>query len=380
MKQIQYPDSDQALTTAIEHGKAELNTVIKVDRPWQSNPSELQVRYAMDFSVPGRAVAELNGLQVPLDSPLELIPAQVAKPWGEEIWFSGIEARGESRVRVAGGSLPLLDYLSLAPARLCGAQPVILLKMLDSRAEPITGELYFEIHEQKTEVYVVADVNRSLYPDGIGSVRFGMNQDKRGQFSDDEAFREAFLDAVRRFESNSQATPPTDNNFRQDMLSFVATEALRPGDSLIVPPGVPHSLQPGLQVIEFQTPVFERRIIYASQPVVTQSGWDSASAIADMSLDTPQGPRAGDDPDPLLAGLAEFSVSRLQLSDSQPQPLTRHGAYALCIALYGPVQIDCASSSLILQPGSAAFIPGSVGHTRCCADQAAQLLIATPRR
>ena len=37
-------------------------------------------------------------------------------------------------------------------------------------------------------------------------------------------------------------------------------------------------------MIEFQTPAFERRILAASQPVVTQNGWDSAAAIAAMDI------------------------------------------------------------------------------------------------
>ena len=303
---------------------------------------------------------------------------RIAKPWGEEIWYSGIEARGESHVSVEGGSLPLLDYLSLAPARLCGRTPVILLKHLSSKPEPVVGELYFEIHRRKSEVYVVTDVDAGLYPDGAGTVNFGVNQEKRRQFPDDAAFRRAFLAAVQVCESQ-QECPSGDDNSRRHMLSFVASVALRPGDSLMVPPGVPHSLQPGLQVIEFQTPEFERRIIYASQPGVTQSGWDSASAIADMCLDAAPGPRPADHPDQLIAAFPEFSVSRIHLECSQPEPLPAYTAYALSICLAGAVRIDCAQGSLTLQPGSAAFIPGSAKDVSCLAiDSSAQLLVAAP--
>ena len=64
---------------------------------------------------------------------------------------------------------------------------------------------------------------------------------------------------------------------------------LRPGDVVPIPPRIPHSLLQGVHVIEFQTPAFERKILAASQPVVTQHGWDSADAAAliDLSM-TPE--------------------------------------------------------------------------------------------
>lgn len=67
------------------------------------------------------------------------------KPWGREIWFSGIEARGESGVDCAGEHQPL----SLVLEKLGRDEPVTLLK----RLVPSTGNLYVEVHRTKHEVY-----------------------------------------------------------------------------------------------------------------------------------------------------------------------------------------------------------------------------------
>jgi hypothetical protein len=64
---------------------------------------------------------------VALDEPVRLCPAYIAKPWGQEIWFTGIEARGESGIATNAGELPLSQYLALAPRRLTRRAPLVLL-------------------------------------------------------------------------------------------------------------------------------------------------------------------------------------------------------------------------------------------------------------
>ena len=71
-----------------------------------------------------------------------------------------MEERGESRVLAAGGELRLSAYLEAAGI----AAPVILLKVLDPHPEPVRGDLYFEVHEHKREVYVVTAVDRNAWP------------------------------------------------------------------------------------------------------------------------------------------------------------------------------------------------------------------------
>ena len=87
------------------------------------------------------------------DSPCALRPVTVPKPWGREVWYSGVEARGESGVCTTAGVEPLSQYLGERGR----TEPVILLKALQAT----TGDLYLEVHETKSEVYVVDRIDGS---------------------------------------------------------------------------------------------------------------------------------------------------------------------------------------------------------------------------
>lgn len=196
-----------------------------------------------------------------------LEPALVPKPWGREDWFSGVEARGESRVRVAEGSVPLSEYLA-AHGR--GA-PIVLLKLL----RPSLGDLYMEVHQTKHEVYVVDAVDPARWS-ADGAMLLGVDQTARGALGD-----EAFRDVLRRRAEAAEAGHVGVG----EVAALLAAVPLRPGDVVAIPPGAPHSLLQGVTVVEFQTPVFERRILAATGPVVTQAGWDVQAAVAAVDLD-----------------------------------------------------------------------------------------------
>ena len=86
-----------------------------------------------------------------LSAPLLLQTVSISKPWGREIWYTGIEERGVSRVTDGLFSAPLSWVLSVAPEHLvanCERQ-INLLKILDPLAEEVYGDLYFELHEEK---------------------------------------------------------------------------------------------------------------------------------------------------------------------------------------------------------------------------------------
>ena len=203
--------------------------------------------------------------------PAALEPVAVEKPWGREVWYSGVEARGESRVRVAGGTaIPLSRYLR-AHGR---SADVVLLKAL----QPDKGDLYMEVHDAKWEVYAVDEVDEALWPRG-GQMLLGANQGRRAALG--EGFRAALLDAAQRAESAGRQC----GRALADVAGFLNAVVLHPGDMVAIPPRMPHSLRRGVSVIEFQTPVFERKILAASQPVATQNGWDSAAAAAAMNID-----------------------------------------------------------------------------------------------
>ncbi|MEZ5561023.1 MAG: hypothetical protein R3E86_21080 [Pseudomonadales bacterium] len=344
---------------------------LELARPWRNPPDrvQLRVRYRQTSARAGGLVAELDGptgsMRVPLQAPLALAPAQVDKPWGRELWLTGIEARGESAVRVEDALLPLSQYLALAPAYLTGAAPMILLKILDPTPRPLLGDLYFEVHERKQEVYVVTHVDPAAWPDGRGAIRFGMNQTVRREYGDDPAFRAAYLEAVRRYEQVRRAIDAGDAGsavqeaeLRGAMERFTHLRRLAVGDVVVVPAWLPHSLQHGVRVIELQTPSYERHVISFAQPMQTQHHWDSEHAIAHMSVEQA--------PDPIdeavapgvsrIAAFDDFSVWRATLEPGASLPLPDHPGYLLCTGVAGQVRLD----TLELGPEQAALVPGCV--------------------
>jgi hypothetical protein len=254
-----------------------------------------------------------------LKDPLALGEVHVAKPWGRERWFTGIEARGVCDV--AGTPLPWL--LSFAP-RALGSAPdpaPILLKMLEPHAHATLGDLYFEAHEEKAEVYVVTGV-APCWPDGKGEVRLGFDPERVATAGSPDEFRRAYLQAVVAYQrvrdtideqidarrsseqigSGIELPPSTIENWlrelpqqlledeesaRHTMEAFSHRHTLEVGDTVTVPPLVPHALQHGVSVVEFQSPHYERYILSFNQQVLTQVGWDTERAIDRIRLDTP---------------------------------------------------------------------------------------------
>lgn len=237
--------------------------------------------------------------------PVALEPVTVAKPWGSETWYSGIERRGESRVCLRVETEPLSAFL----ARHGRTTPPILLK----RLVPSTGHLYLEVHRTKHEVYVVDRVDPTTWPDGRGELLCGVNPVARAELGD-AGLRYAILNAAKAAEGGATATTTLDPLMRRHRLA--------PGDCIEVKPGMPHSLRRGVEVVEFQTPVYERLILAASQPVQTQKHWDSAAATEAMQL-TPQPPPrpASTELHQALATTPTFNVTRHLLSKGAALPL-----------------------------------------------------------
>ncbi len=261
---------------------------------------------------------------------LPLLTAAIAKPWGQEIWYTGIEERGLSGVGNSSVSAPLPWVLSVMPGLLCGGRQrsLILLKILDPLAEPVFGDLYFELHQQKREVYVVTAVDPVAWPDGVGGIRYGFSQQRRAEYASDELFREAYLQAVQdyravreqidgcidayRRERGVAANEPVmadtmsqwmalafdelgeeyrqrELRGRQQIESFTEILPLAVGDVLKVPLLTPHALQHGVRTVEFQPPVYERLILSFAQKVLTQTEWDTEQAV--QLMDTSPAPQ-----------------------------------------------------------------------------------------
>lgn len=286
-------------------------------------------------------LAEKTGLtRLQLGQPLALEPIHIAKPWGQEIWFTGIEERGVCRI----GSVPFPWLLSMAPEALTGLayEDPVLLKILDPYPTSVYGDLYFEMHEQKQEVYVVTRIDEQVYPDGTGAIRLGFEPNIFRDYSSKKEFFSAYQKAVSAYEKTrrsldkeidelkleegidindvvspdmtaswesklSPALVQKEQEQRQSMNKFTHLEKLKNGDIIKVPTLTPHSLQHGVRVIEFQSPHYERFIISFAQKVMTQDHWDTKEALAKIDLN-----ESGK-----VATLAESAVNKTQLISNE---------------------------------------------------------------
>lgn len=316
---------------------------------------------------------------IDLLAPWQLQTQKIKKPWGQEIWYTGIEARGVCCVN--GTPLPWL--LELDKNTLSGQQSsdILLLKILDPLPDNQYGELYFEVHEQKIEVYVVTHIDADAWPSGIGQIRYGFNPIKRALYDNDTQFKSAYLSAVEDYQSRrnqiddllenkklAEGSLATDVispeqqrmwldelpnqlveeeiTLRKKMYEFTQLRPLEVGDVIQVKPWVPHSLQNGVRVIEFQTAHYERHILSFTQKVMTQSHWDTVAVLDKVNVET-------DDAEleiissskgvlvEAIAQFAEFSAVRTTLKPGHEYVMNIEH-YAVVIGVAG----DCAISQV----------------------------------
>jgi len=363
---------------------------------------------------------QVNAPLVDLFAPWSLAPVHIAKPWGQEIWFTGIEKRGQSAVTDGLFSMPLPWLLALSPARFLGvaAREPALLKILDPLPEEVFGDLYFELHEEKREVYVVTHVDRNAWPDGRGAIRFGFDQVARQRAASDEAFRQQFLSAVADYEQLRRAidrhcdeirreegvglNEPVDaatlkrwlgvvpapllereRQAREAMNAFTHMLPLREGDVVKVPCLTPHALQHGVRTVEFQTPVYERKILAFAQKVLTQDHWDTSEAVELMSLEAgslealsviSQG---ADYSLEQVVRFADFEVQRLNLAAGASLVMPPSGAYRLVMVATGDASVNSHSCSV----EDALLLPAGSGDLTIIAHDSAPavILICLPR-
>ncbi len=346
-----------------------------------------------------RVAAALGVAVVDFSRPLDLQSVCISKPWGQEIWFTGMEVRGVSQVVSETGRTPLSWLLSFCREGVLGTQhqQLNLLKILDPLPDEVFGDLYFELHEKKREVYIVTHIDRSAWPDGIGAIRYGFSAEKRKAFVDDANFIVAYRQAVRDYAAvrrdidmqldtlrerdgfrpdepvsaaqtlqwlQSISAQQTEQEFslRKAMESFTALRALREGDVLAVPLCTPHALQHGVRAIEFQTPVYERKILSFAQKVITQNHWDTEEALRLAVIDTPADqafPVLLDDAGVKLERIVQFDdfiVQRLQLAPNAAYECQTTGSYALLMTVIGCVQ--CGDKALAAE--QACLVPASL--------------------
>lgn len=325
---------------------------------------------------------------------LPLAPVHIPKPWGQEIWFTGVEERGVCHFGRAGSTTPIPWLQGALPPAYGGEGPLVLLKILDPAAAEVTGDLYFELHQEKREVYVVTHVDRSAWPDGTGYIRYGFDPDRLALAGDEEAFRQQYLDAVRAYElvrrqidggvdAITAEISEQEQALRDQMNSFTHMRPLQVGDVVVVPLLMPHSLQHGVRTIEFQTPVYERKILSFAQEVLTQGHWDTAEAVEQMRLLPPdelpferleQGEgvlveRVVDFPD--------FEVRRLRIDPDSRLALAVEDSYGLVMVVEGSLDV----SGAFFGPEQAFLLPCGQQLTLAPSQpsQPLVLLLALPR-
>ena len=321
-----------------------------------------------DTSYPGlfAEVARLSGLTpLELTRPLRLTPTFIPKPWGQERWYTGIEARGMSRME----DTPIAWVLDIFGRRLTGhaadtgAAP-ILLKILDPHPEENLGDLYFEMHQEKVEVYVVTHLDAAAWGTGPGQIRYGFNQDALREAPSREEFLQLYLSAVEAYrevraqldallderkhhagmDPNQAMSPATHAQWNKDlpqdllaeevrrrdaMYAYTSVQDLAVGDVIQVQPGMPHSLQHGVRVVEFQTPHYERFILSFGQKVLTQPGWDTQEALllANTQGAPPASIKAVAPGIDQIADFSRFQVLRIMLAAGDSKILPWEGRF-----------------------------------------------------
>lgn len=300
-------------------------------------------------------------------------------------------------------------------------QPV-LLKVLDPVADEVYGDLYFELHQEKQEVYVVTHVDQGAWPEGIGAIQLGFASQVRKLYKSDDEFKLAYLSAVKEYEavrrqvdflldqkktaaaldpqtpasslqliewinelsqhSENKELIKQEHRLRHIMNSFVERHPLMLGDVVTVPKLVPHALQHGVRVVEFQTPVYERKILSFGQKVLTQTHWDTEVALelvdfefaqlkpAELVLSTPQMLIER------IVNFDDFEVQRIQLAGSYK--IQGHRYWVLMV-LSGQLKLGELQGAENIRAGQALLIPGSGEERLITSSDPCIFLLATPR-
>lgn len=362
-RQHYLPDAPELwLTVWLHQDEDSLLVAIKESNHPQSTGRLSSFKKRAEFEA---FVRQQNLSTVDLRAPLQLETVAIPKPWGQEIWYTGIEERGVCSV--AGMPLSwLVDVFG--PILGCNGSP-LLLKILDPHPAENLGDLYFEMHEEKIEVYVVTHIDETAWPGGVGAIRYGFDPEQVKAVGR-EQFLSNYVAAVEHYQiirnqidetllkrSNGKlpAEPVqlkalleelpvemiAEEQRRRDVMNrFTQLQPLNIGDVVTVEKRVPHSLQHGVRVVEFQTPHYERYILSFGQKVLTQDHWDTHEALTRAVTEAQQipEPEAVADGVDLITNFDAFHVLRLRLSDDVARLLDGKG-YQIVMGVEGACTI-----------------------------------------
>ncbi|HTF95820.1 MAG TPA: hypothetical protein VL995_06800 [Cellvibrio sp.] len=341
---------------------------------------------------------------VEVSAPWILEPVYIPKPWGQEIWYTGIEARGQAKIKGMRGSIPLPWVMAAFPQADHGT--LILLKVLDPLPDDVYGDLYFELHEKKQEVYVVTHIDPSAWPNGDGCIQLGFSDSTLALYPSVDEFKKAYLESVKFYEevrrkldqeidtlreqdgiarnapvsaeklkywincisqsSENKTLLKQESVLRNRMNSFVNHLPLKVGDTLAVPCHVPHALQHGVRVIEFQTPVYERKILSFAQKVLTQEHWDTEEALSlvDFTSNQRSIPKLIAQTDSLkqeeIVHFDDFTVHRFVLSRGSFRH--QNDCYSLVVVIRGKLELTWGMNRKEFQAGESLLLSELLGE------------------
>lgn len=393
--------------------------------------TEVRARFLSDpFTLVEWAAQKVAGAVVSSEAPLRLGLHYEEKPWGREGWYTGVEKRGVSSVVSATGSTPLPYAVGMFPVPLTGmvSPEIILLKTLEPIAEEVYGDLYLEVHQQKWETYLVLDVDAAAWGGDSGILRAGLSAEKLESFRKKggdwkESLKLEMTQAIGRYEACrrkidsileavleqkgtslaeasvslrkeitqaeiSSETQEEETTLRREAESFFGRYPLDVGDVACLPPGVIHSLQHGVKVVEFQTPTYERLIAMFAQKVLTQEHWDSEKAVASMDICAydPQPPELLPAPAEgvvreRIVDFPQFTVERFILPPDVTMKARREGGYRLLFVSEGAGKLTMKGVDYDLAPEEAMLLPATRGEFQLTTsgDAPFSVLLAIPR-
>jgi hypothetical protein len=125
---------------------------------------------------------------------------------------------------------------------------------------------------------------------------------------------------------------------------------MRVGSVARVPVGVPHALQAGVRVVEFQTATYERSIVSFAQKVLTQPHWDTPSALELLDVEEsrrcPLVPEDRQAPAERIVDFPGFEAWRLRVSSvGGPVEVGSTAAYELIYVVEGALRWSARTPS-----------------------------------
>lgn len=383
---------------------------------WKGGEAEETVRQWLEQAVePAQALWEVafrkRAEVFQRQEPVRLKRLDIPKPWGFEGWYTGVEKRGVVQVGSELTHTELPDALRLFRESWIGScpEPLVLLKTLNPVPQEVLGDLYLEMHEEKWEVYVVTEVDRKAWPEGVGIIKAGLHPERLSEYQarhgeDWKAallkdFREAIgayeklrreidelLDEEKRRRGlDPQAalepaviedlltTVPQDLAQREQKLrdaayAFVGDYPVQVGDIVCFPAFNLHSLRHGIRVVEFQTPHYERRIALFAQKVLTQDHWDTDAALQQMDAAVYQPPppelqhEGGGVRVEQFVDFPGFTAHRITLEPGAAWEVTLTGQYHLLVAVGGTLLLKGPEFEQEVEALEARLMPVAAGR------------------